>query len=66
MKVRYPHPVAGKWNARLSHFGMLGLLVSVVSHDEAEEEAGHDDVSQAEHGEVSRGVRGWEDQLAGQ
>ena len=57
MKVRYPHPVAGKWNARLSHFGMLGLLVSVVSHDEAEEEAGHDDVSQAEHGEVSRGVR---------
>ena len=57
MKVRYPHPVAGQWNARLSHFGMLGLLVSVVSHDEAEEEAGHDDVSQAEHGEVSRGVR---------
>ena len=66
MKVGNPHPVARQWNARLRQLGLLRLLVSVVSHDKAEEEAGHDDVPQAQHGEVSRGVGGGEDQLAGQ
>ncbi len=35
-------------------------------HDEAEEESWHDNVPQAEHGEVSDVLVGGEDELAGQ
>ena len=66
MKVRYPHPVTGKWYPRLSHLSLLCLLVSVVSHDEAEEEPRHHDVPQAQHGEVAGGAGGGEDKLAWQ
>ena len=42
----------------------LRPLVSVIAHDKAEEEAGHDNVAEAEHGEVPGGVGGGEDELA--
>ena len=42
----------------------LRSLVSVIAHDKAEEEAGHDNVAEAEHGEVPGGVGGGEDELA--
>ena len=66
MEVRYPRPVVRKWYSRLCHLGVLGLLVRVVPHHEAEEEAGHDDVAQPQHGEVAGGVGGGEDQFPGQ
>ena len=42
----------------------LRPLVSVIAHDKAEEEPGHDNVAEAEHGEVPGGVGGGEDELA--
>ena len=42
----------------------LRPLVSVIAHDKAEEEPGHDNVAEAEHGEVPGGVGGGEDKLA--
>ena len=42
----------------------LRPLVCVIAHDKAEEEAGHDNVAEAEHGEVPGGVGGGEDELA--
>ena len=66
MKVGYSHPVAWQWNARLGKFSLLCLLISVVSHDKTEKQPRHHNVAQAQHGEVSCGVRGREDKLAGQ
>ena len=42
----------------------LRPLVCVIAHDKAEEEPGHDNVAEAEHGEVPGGVGGGEDELA--
>ena len=44
----------------------LCLLVGIVAHDEAEEQPGHDDVAQPQHGEVAAVLRRGEDELAGQ
>ena len=44
----------------------LRLLVRIVSHDEAEEEPRHHNVSQPEHGEMAAVVGGGEHQLARQ
>ena len=64
MKVWYSHPVAWQRNSRLGKFSLLGLLISVVSHDKAEQEPRHYNVAQSQHGEVSRGVWGGEDKFA--
>lgn len=40
------------------------MLGSTLPHDETEEEAWHDDVPQAQHGEVASVLVGREDQLA--
>jgi len=66
VEVGDPKPVRGKRDSVLGQTRSLCPLVGVVAHDEAEKEAGHDDVSESEHGEVARGVGGGEDELAGE
>lgn len=65
MKVRQPRAeqAPGRRNASLGH-RTLGLFVRVVAQHEAQQQAGHDDVAEAQHGEVTRVVHARKDQFA--